>query len=144
MSYHCVGCGAPSGWDGQGMWAATCACGAIMLSPDTEDSQHTFPASLILNTIKKEDVPHIDYYLGLSDYESAEKLAMIKVLRDMGSIYSWECNKCIKKLVEREAYFYAQGLTSFNRHLRYHPDLLSLINKHLGGKENGVRPRIRK
>ena len=96
--YHCVGCGSPIPWDGTGVFSYTCRCGGTIFAD--ENHAPALPASLVIAIYEKRELPHIDYYLGISNYVSAEKQWMYEELKKHGAIWSWECEKCRERFLK--------------------------------------------
>ncbi len=97
--YKCVGCDRTILWDGEGTFCYTCQCGATLFY-ETVTLNPVMPASLIaaINTLHELGVkpasPHIDYYLGDSNYTSGIKDLFIKVLLEMGFVWMKDCEQC--------------------------------------------------
>jgi hypothetical protein len=123
MKFYCVGCGKPIPWDGKGLFAYTCPCGATLFAD--ENGKFAWPASLIKAIFEHGEPPHIDYYLGRSNYDSPEKQKAIEFLRRLGARWSWECNECRRKIVERTLMELHEGFYRFN----LHSELKKLIEK---------------
>ena len=121
--YHCVGCGNPIHWNGKGLFAYTCPCGATLFAD--RNGKLLIPSSLIKAIAENREPPHIDYYLGKSNHMSLEKLKVIEMLQRLGACWSWECEKCRNKIVERTRLIVKQGLYPF----AVHPELKKLIEK---------------
>jgi len=123
----CLGCGGNIPWDGRGLFAYTCPCGATIFYDEKTGVKP--PVSLIIGLHVKRPLPHIDYYLGRSEHASTEKEAMYMLLKEAGSVWSWECEDCRPKVLERTAYEIANNLYRFN----LHPALKSLVESlHVG------------
>lgn len=123
--YHCVGCGTPIGWDGKSLLAYTCHCrGTIFASSEGKIAP---PASLLLSIATGKELPHIDYYLGISNYNSTEKEAIYKILSEKGAVWSWDCTdeKCRKRFLERVKMEVQEGFIRFE----LHPALKAAIDK---------------
>lgn len=125
----CLGCGAPINWDGKSLFAYTCPCGATILYDET--TGYHPPASLIIGLHEKRELPHIDYYLGKSSHTSLEKEGAYKFLREKGCIWSWECDQCRERVIDRTVMEIANGLYAFE----VHPSLKEEINKTITKKE---------
>ncbi len=125
----CLGCGSEIGWDGKGIFAYTCPCGATVFYD--EGKSISPPASLIMAFAGKRELPHIDYYLGKSDHVSPEKEELYNLLRGKGAIWSWACEECRSQVIERLVYEVANGLY----HFRVHPTLKELIREALEKEE---------
>ena len=117
----CLGCGSEIGWDGTGVLAYTCPCGATVFYD--EGKSVSPPVSLILAFAGKRELSHIDYYLGKSDHTSLEKEKLYNLLREKGAIWSWECKGCKSRVIEKTVYEVANRLYRF----RVHPTLRELI-----------------
>lgn len=122
-SFHCVGCGRIIPWDGKTPIAYTCPCGGTLFAGP---KGYTLPASLFFGITGKgtKKLPHLDYYLGISDFVSAEKTKAIAELKKLGCVWSWECDKCKLETVElrwqqRHAKYIAFGI---------HPELKKLLD----------------
>lgn len=118
---HCVGCGQMIPWDGTGLFAYTCRCGATLFA----DSNGNLipPASLVLAIVGKRELPHIDYYIGYSNYVSIEKQKVYDELRQLGAKWSWECEHCKDHFLERKRMELKEGLL----HIELHLDLKKLL-----------------
>jgi len=97
MLMYCVGCGSSVCHVEPGQFIAiTCAaCGAMspVLVNDTGTS-FAPPYSLIRAVARGEqETPHLEYYFGYSDHESAVKTAMVSRLKEHGFISQLECDK---------------------------------------------------
>lgn len=121
--YHCVGCGVELAWDGKGLFSYTCPCGATLFAD--ENHRFAFPASLIIGLYEGRELPHIDYYLGWSNYTSEEKEAAYKFLREKGACWSWECDKCCERYLKRKRMEIKEGFLA--KHIQLHPDLEKLL-----------------
>jgi DNA-directed RNA polymerase subunit RPC12/RpoP/uncharacterized protein YlaI len=118
---RCVGCGREIKWDGKGVFAYTCPCGARVFYD--EKVGFIFPASFFMSLLKGVEFPHIDYYLGKSAYWDDVKQQIYKFLRDKGAVWSWECDECKKKVIEQTKIEIKEGLYPFE----IHPELKSLL-----------------
>ena len=121
MKFHCVGCGRTIPWDGKGLFAYTCPCGATLFAD--EDGKFAWPVSLITAISEHREPPHIDYYLGRSNYDSAEKQKAVEFLRKLGARWSWDCDECRGKIVERTLMEVREGFYHFD----LHPELKKLV-----------------
>lgn len=121
--YHCVGCGNPIPWDGKGLFAYTCRCGATLFAD--ENQTPALPASLIKGVVEGLELPHLDYYLGISNYVSAEKQQAYEELQKLGSTWSWNCDKCKLKTLKRIRAEVKEGVIRFE----LHPELKALLEK---------------
>lgn len=118
----CLGCDSAIPWDGKSAFCYTCPCGATIFY---DEKKGLFPpASLVIGLHKGRELPHIDYYIGKSSYWSPLKQQMYEFLRSEGSIWSWECNKCKKRVLQRATMEKTEG---FYR-LDFHPELQKLIS----------------
>ncbi len=110
--YKCAGCDSIIPWDGKGSFCYTCQCGATLFY-EVETLNPVMPASLIraINALHELGIepksPHIDYYLGDSNYTSVLKDLFIKVLLEMGFIWMKDCEQCkrdgtLERKLERE------------------------------------------
>ena len=118
---HCVGCGTIIPWDGTGTFAYTCRCGGTLFA----DSAGTLypPASLVLTLAGKRELPHIDYYLGISNYVSIEKQRIYEEFRKLGAKWSWECDICKERFLKRKKMELKEGLIVSE----LHPELKKLL-----------------
>lgn len=99
---YCVGCGRFVAWSEPGkILAIACSCGAMapILVPegaDVLDLGWFTPFSLLKASHFGGPIPHLEYYLGFSDHESALKTEVTRMLRALGSISYAECpdEKC--------------------------------------------------
>jgi len=120
-TFHCVGCGRPIPWDGRGTFAFTCPCGATIFADD--EHVPSLPASLIHSVALGRRPAHIDYYLGISNYISAEKQKIYEELRALGAIWSWECKECKERTVKLRKAQLESGMPKFE----LHPELKALL-----------------
>lgn len=91
---YCVGCGERMfDYDG-GALSYTHSCGSLVFI--TEDGNIFFPASFVLDMEKKEEKPHIDYYLGTSDFMDNLKRHLIGLLLKKGFVWKKDCKDCTK------------------------------------------------
>jgi hypothetical protein len=99
MSLKCIGCDSPVPWNGEGVYYYTCPCGATVFYDD-ETEKLALPVSLFTAVIFKNrtslPLPHIDYYVGESEYTSNIKEAFIRDLLDLGFIWMKDCEQCKK------------------------------------------------
>jgi len=123
MTFHCVGCGIEIAWDGTGLWSYTCPCGATLFAD--ENHQFAFPASLIIGLHEGRELPHIDYYLGFSNYISEEKQQAYEFLKSKGAIWSWDCPQCRERYLERKRMQIQHGF--LGKHIQLHPNLEKLL-----------------
>lgn len=121
QGFHCVGCGRSIPWDGTGIFAYTCACGANLFA--TDKGYISFPASLAMAKEGKIEIPHLDYYLGISNYVSAEKQKAYDDLRKLGSVWSWECDECRERYLKLRKAQLKEGFFRFE----LLPELLELL-----------------
>lgn len=119
--YHCCGCGRPIPWDGTGLFSYTCRCGATIFAD--QNHKPAFPASLIIAIHEKREIPHIDYYLGFSNYVSVEKQALYEEFRKLGCLWSWECSRCKDRFLERKRMQIKEGFL----HIELHPELQKFL-----------------
>lgn len=126
MGFKCIGCDSIIGWDGKGMFCYTCPCGATVFYND-EDGKLAPPASLFRAINKKKLfpgevlTPHIDYYVGDSDYTSEIKERFIKELLDLGFIWMKDCEQCqkdgtLQRKLDREKALALREAESIIRH----------------------------
>lgn len=131
MKMHCVGCGNFAGeWELGRIYALTCACGATMFAE--EDNTLAPPASFVIGLNEDRDLAHIDYYLGLSNHNSSEKDAVYRTLRSRGSIWSWQCEECVKNFLDRikfqkESMHMWQEYSSGMPFYELHPEIIKRI-----------------
>lgn len=102
MLYH-VGCGTPLFTrEHANNMALACRCGANspIVTDDLNDTEQetpdTLPASLfqILNgRPRARDLPHVEYYLGFSQFECPAKTTWVARLRDLGMVSFDECDQ---------------------------------------------------
>jgi hypothetical protein len=109
MKLKCIGCDSEIPWDGKGLFAYTCPCGATVLYDADTMTVTALPASLIMAIHEKRSVPHIDYYVGSSNHTSDIKEKFIKELLDHGFIWMKDCRQCqedgtYRRHLEREKY----------------------------------------
>lgn len=101
MSYRCVGCDGVIPWDGEGTFYYTCLCGATLFYK-VETMTLIVPASLVSAVYRLRQLgieiesPHLDYYLGDSNYTSKVKDAITKQLLEMGFTWMTDCEQCQK------------------------------------------------
>lgn len=98
---RCVGCGIDMGMiDISGGFCYTCPCGAQVFEFDGSVS-HPMSLEMYLDSQKygiameefyRKDIPHIEYYVGWSEYTDKVKEDFIKSLRLAGSIPTSECD----------------------------------------------------
>lgn len=119
--YHCVGCGSSIPWDGKGAFAYTCRCGATLFADET--GKFCLPASLVIGVTKRKELPHLDYYLGISNYVSAEKQRAYEELRALGCTWSWNCPKCKERFLKLKRGQVKVGMIRFE----VHPELKALL-----------------
>jgi len=103
----CVGCGQEimHDWDGSAL-CYTHSCGATVFRTEIH---MVFPASFIrlMADFKdgklpvKDKMPHIDYYVGKSDYTDKTKETVVRFLQDIGCIWMKECESCKVKVGAR-------------------------------------------
>jgi hypothetical protein len=129
----CLGCGGSIPWNGRGVFAYTCSCGATIFY-DGKTSIHP-PASLVIGLAKKRELPHIDYYLGKSSHTSHEKEEMYDFLRSKGCVWSWECERCKFRTIERIVYEVANKIYRFG----IHPALKEAIAQAIEKEESVVK-----
>lgn len=100
---RCLGCDGNVCYmkPGQAM-AIACRCGAGAPILFSDSGPVAPPASLILN-LARRDPPHIEYYLGYSDHESAAKDVAIDLLVSYGATWQRDCSEegC-QRAVERQ------------------------------------------
>lgn len=92
MKFHCVGCGNSIPWDGTSLFSYTCRCGGHVFVG--EDGRPSFPASVIMQAHEEKPITHLDDIIGVSDYTSPEKDALIAELRSFGFTWMKECEQC--------------------------------------------------
>lgn len=108
----CLGCDREIAWDGKGLFAYTCPCGATVFYD--EEKGLALPASLF--TLDPENPPHIDYYLGKSNYWSKRKQEMYEYLKSQGAVWSWQCPKCRDWAIKRAKMEKDNGFYPFEFH----------------------------
>jgi DNA-directed RNA polymerase subunit RPC12/RpoP len=94
-----VGCGELIPWDGHGLFAYECRCGAKIFM--NEGGEMAFPVSFVRALAEQREIPHIDYYLGISNHTSETKEKLVSLLKGLGAVWSWECPECRGKITER-------------------------------------------
>lgn len=119
--YHCVGCGGSIPWDGTGIFAYTCSCGATIFAD--QNGVPALPASLIIRVKEGRDLPHIDYYLGFSNHVSEEKQRLYEELQKLGAIWSWDCERCKERFLQRKRMEVKERLLRID----LHPELKKLL-----------------
>jgi DNA-directed RNA polymerase subunit RPC12/RpoP len=124
LTYRCVGCGRPIPWDGRGLFAYTCPCGANAFAD--EEGNIVWPLSLHMALAEGREPPHIDHYVGRSNRVSELKERAIAFLRSKGARWSWECPECRGKVVERAAMEVLHGFVSLDG---LHPELRRLVEE---------------
>jgi len=107
--YRCVGCGGIIPWDGKGLFAYTCPCGATLFAD--EEGRFAFPLSLLRAIYEHREPPHIDYYVGRSSHTSPEKEKAIQLLKALGARWSWECETCHARKLWKEVSSTLKDLT---------------------------------
>lgn len=117
----CLGCDREIPWNGTGLFAYTCPCGATIFYDEKKGICP--PASLVLGLYEHRELPHIDYYLGKSNFWSKEKQEMCDFLRGKGAIWSWECDQCKERVIERSKMEKQEGFYP----LEFHKDLEQLV-----------------
>jgi len=123
---HCVGCGNKISWDGTGILCYTCPCEGTLFADDTQ-GKIAIPASLVMAALSKRNLPHINYYLGCSNYTSAEKGAVVDRLKQLGATWAWECDECRLRFAMRMMMHVQEGLYRFE----LHPELKMMIETKL-------------
>ena len=93
MNYKCLGCDTDTGWDGEGLFSYTCACGATIFYRGT---MLALPISLVRCMNLGKVLPHLNGLLGESAHTSPLKEVITHVLRAKGCILMEECEKCQK------------------------------------------------
>jgi len=109
----CLGCDRDIPWDGEGLFAYTCPCGATVFY---DEKGLAVPASLVRALYEGRPLPHIDYYVGISDHMSEIKKEFIAELRRRGAVWSWECGECREKFLKRKRMEREMGLLRFGLH----------------------------
>lgn len=118
--YHCVGCGSRISWNGKGVFAYTCPCGATLFA---DEKGISLPASLIIFLKEGKKLPHLDYYLGISNYVSVEKQRAYEELQKLGCTWSWNCPKCKERFLKLKRAQVKEGMIRFE----VHPELKALL-----------------
>jgi hypothetical protein len=72
-------------------------CGATLFAD--QSGSFSLPASLIICVKEKRPLPHLDYYLGFSNYVSVEKNRAYEELVKLGCTWSWDCLECKERLI---------------------------------------------
>jgi predicted RNA-binding Zn-ribbon protein involved in translation (DUF1610 family) len=124
LTYRCVGCGRPIPWDGRGLFAYTCPCGANAFAD--EEGNVAWPLSLHMALDEGREPPHIDHYVGRSNHVSELKERAIAFLRSKGARWSWECPECREKVVERTWWLLRLGEVKAEE---LHPELRRLVEE---------------
>jgi len=120
--WRCVGCGRKIPWDGRGLFAYTCPCGATVF---VDEERHiAYPASFYY-ALSGHSIPHIDYYLGISNYVSAKKEQVYQILKKLGAVWSWECPECRERFLKRKRMEVREGLIR----IPLHPELLRALHE---------------
>lgn len=108
MLYH-VGCGAPlfrlnqTSDGGMALACGVCGASAPIVTPDLnseETDAPALPASLLWITKDTKDKPHLEYYLGFTDFDCPAKRAWERRLREEWGLISFsECpdERCQKE-----------------------------------------------
>lgn len=110
----CLGCDRAIAWDGRGIFCYTCPCGATIFYD--EEKGLAPPASLVIALHESRELPHIDYYLGKSNHWSKLKQEMYEFLRSKGAIWSWECEQCKQRVIQRAIMEKKENLYHFGLH----------------------------
>jgi len=119
----CLGCGINMDWiKGAGTLAYTCYCGATTFYGDA--GQLMLPTSFLTGIAKGHDPAHIDYYIGKSAHTSPEKESFITMIKGLGAVWSWECDKCRDHTLQRCKMEQANKLYM----LPFHPALQGLLD----------------
>jgi len=124
---RCLGCNREIPWNGRGVLAYTCSCGAKVFYDETQ--RLYYPLSLMMCLLHGEPLPHIDYYLGKSSFWSPLKEKFYELLRSKGAIWSWECPKCRERVVKRTAMEIVEGLYPFEIHPRLYELVVEVLKK---------------
>ena len=133
---RCLGCGSAIPWDGEGLSAYACPCGATLFYEDGNNA--LAPPVSLLKSIggggPMSKPMHLDYYLGISKFESDLRTKIIGELRSRGSVWSWECGECREHFLRLKR---AQRKASFLR-FDLHPELEALLKKSGALENDGV------
>lgn len=120
--FHCVGCGRFIPWNGKGVFAYECPCGATLFAD--EKGNFSLPASLMSRVVgESREIPHSDHYLGISNFVSMEKQKAFDMLTKLGSVWSWNCKECRDRIVKLRRAQMKAGLIKFE----LHPELKALL-----------------
>jgi len=103
------------------MFAYTCVCGATLFAD--QEGHYAPPASLVIGTSEKRQLPHLDYYLGFSNYVSVEKNRAYEELVKLGCTWSWDCSECKNQIIELRRGQIKAGMIKFE----IHPSLKALL-----------------
>jgi hypothetical protein len=100
----CVGCGLKREWSGRGVLAITCICRATFFMEETENKLMP-PASFYMRVMLAgrkytDSIPHIDYYVGISNHHSNMKDEIVLMLKQKGSKWSWNCDRCKDEVIK--------------------------------------------
>jgi len=119
----CLGCGIYLMPDEEihGILALTCRCDATFFI--TDDGKPMPPVSFIRFIAEGREPPHIDYYLGKSNFWNPQKEEIFQVLKNHGAVWSWECPKCKDRVIERLRAEKKEGFILYE----LHPDLAKLV-----------------
>jgi predicted RNA-binding Zn-ribbon protein involved in translation (DUF1610 family) len=118
----CLGCGQDIPWDGKTMFCYTCPCGATIF---IQEENLYPPASLVTKISNRQELSHLDYYLGKSNYTSPEKEDFYKLLRKLGATWSWECPDCKEGFLQRTKMEVENNLYP----LQLHPELAKILKE---------------
>jgi len=102
VKFFCLGCGVEVDWDGRGLFAYTCLCRATGMVDG--EGRLVMPLSfyrMLRDAVEKRPrrPPHIDHYLGVTGHTSDAKMLALRILRDIGAVYSWECGECRERIL---------------------------------------------
>jgi len=126
---YCVGCGQPVCHSEPGqVLAIACSCGALApilhkkgtgildTSGDLFEGGWATPFSLLKASRVGGPMPHLEYYLGFSDHESALKTEITRMLRALGAISYKECpDATCREAFERSRQRYLERLSPEGR-----------------------------
>ena len=92
---RCIGCGRIVGRNIKAAsgWCYTCPCGGTLFEFDGQFS--ALPTSLVMSMKGVRDPPHIEYYLGCSDFMDERKKEVLTQLKLAGSVSFEECPVCL-------------------------------------------------
>jgi hypothetical protein len=123
VTVRCLGCGKELPFDENDTICYTHSCGATVFYGENT----TFLPVSLLSAIKMGTaMPHIDYYVGFSSFESPVKTKFIEGLKLHGATWSWECKECLKRNIPKLKFLL--GSRAMKRE-DFHPDLLKALEE---------------